>query len=50
MYVEGLMDTLTFKKELSEMAKWGFSQDELMFYEAQASLRKARKLKIPVGE
>jgi hypothetical protein len=50
MYVEGLMDTSTFKKELSEMAKWGFSQDELMFYEAQASLRKARKLKIPVGE
>jgi hypothetical protein len=50
MYVEGLMDTLTFKKELGEMAKWGFSQDELMFYEAQASLRKARKLKIPVGE
>jgi chemotaxis regulatin CheY-phosphate phosphatase CheZ len=49
-YVDGLMDKLTFEKELQEMKKWGFSDDELTFYKAQAELRKARKLRIPIGE
>jgi hypothetical protein len=49
-YVEGLISDDVFKKELQEMAKWGFSADELTFYEAQAALRKARKWKIPIGE
>jgi phage-related protein len=49
IYVDGLIDESTFKKELTEMAKWGFSENELMFYEAQAALRKARKLRIPLG-
>jgi len=50
LYVDGLMDGATFKKELWEMKKWGFSDNELMFYEAQAGLRKARKLRIPIAE
>jgi phage-related protein len=49
-YVEGLITDITFKKELYEMKNWGFSDNELMFYEAQAALRKARKWKIPIGE
>jgi len=48
IYVEGLIDKATFEKELKEMTKWGFSDDELNFYKAQAELRKARKLKIPL--
>ena len=50
MYVDGLMTETTFKRELREMKQWGFSDHEIMFYEAQAALRKARKLRIPVGE
>jgi hypothetical protein len=49
-YVEGIITDTTFKKELQDMKQWGFSDNELMFYEAQASLRKARKWKIPIGE
>jgi intein/homing endonuclease len=50
LYVDGLISGDAFKKELQEMKNWGFSDAELMFYEAQASLRRARKLRIPVGE
>ena len=50
LYVDGLITDAAFKKELWEMKKWGFSDNELMFYEAQAVLRKARKLRIPIGE
>jgi chemotaxis regulatin CheY-phosphate phosphatase CheZ len=50
LYVDGLISDDAFKNELQEMKKWGFSDTELMFYEAQASLRRARKLRIPVGE
>jgi hypothetical protein len=48
--VDGLISDADFRRELQEMSKWGFSKDELMFYEAQAVLRRARKLRIPVGE
>jgi len=48
LYVEGLIDRAAFHRELDEMKKWGFSDDELMFYKAQAELRKMRKLKVPV--
>ena len=50
LYVDGLISDAAFKKELYEMKKWGFSDNELMFYEAQAALRRARKLRIPIGE
>jgi phage-related protein len=50
LYVDGLISDADFRRELQEMSKWGFSKDELMFYEAQAVLRRARKLRIPVGE
>jgi len=49
LYVDGLITEDVLKKELEEMKKWGFSDNEIMFYEAQASLRKARKLRIPIG-
>jgi 5'-deoxynucleotidase YfbR-like HD superfamily hydrolase len=50
LYVEGLITKDAFNKELDKMKEWGFSDDELTFYKAQADLRRARKLKIPVGE
>jgi phage-related protein len=50
LYVDGLISDADFKKELQAMKQWGFSDNELMFYEAQAALRKMRKLRIPVGE
>jgi len=50
LYVEGLIRKPTFEAELEKMKQWGFSDDEIMFYKAQADLRKARKLKIPIGE
>ena len=50
LYVEGLIAPDAFNKELDKMKEWGFSDDELTFYKAQADLRRARKLKIPIGE
>jgi phage-related protein len=50
LYVDGLISEDAFVRELDEMKKWGFSDDEIMFYKAQAALRRARKLRIPVGE
>ena len=50
LYVDGLITEQAFKRELREMQQWGFSDNELMFYEAQAALRKLRKMRIPVGE
>jgi hypothetical protein len=49
LYVDGLISEDAFVRELDEMKKWGFSDDEIMFYKAQAALRRARKLRIPVG-
>jgi len=48
LYVDGLISDIDLEKELNEMKKWGFSDDEIMFYKAQAALRRARKLRIPV--
>jgi len=48
LFVDGLISDADFKKELQAMKEWGFSDYELMFYEAQAVLRKARKLRIPI--
>jgi phage-related protein len=48
MFVEGLISSDAFNKEMDAMKEWGFSDAEIMFYKAQASLRKARKLKIPL--
>jgi hypothetical protein len=50
LYVDGLIAEDAFSKELDEMKKWGFSDDEIKFYKAQADLRRKRKLRIPVGE
>jgi phage-related protein len=50
LFVDGLISEDAFVKELDEMKKWGFSDDEIMFYKAQAALRRARKLRIPVGD
>ncbi|MEM2260004.1 MAG: hypothetical protein QXY65_02940 [Candidatus Methanomethylicaceae archaeon] len=50
LFVEGLITEDLFVKELEAMKEWGFSDNEIMFYKAQAGLRKARKLKIPIGE
>jgi hypothetical protein len=47
-YVEGIIDQATFEKELDDMKQFGFSDTEIMFYKANAAVRKARKLKIPL--
>jgi len=47
-YVEGLITQADFYRELENMKKWGFSDTEIEFYKAQAEVRKARKLKIPL--
>jgi len=49
LFVDGLITDTNFKKELEAMKEWGFSDNEIMFYEAIAALRKARKLRIPIG-
>jgi ElaB/YqjD/DUF883 family membrane-anchored ribosome-binding protein len=49
LFVDGLISDADFDKELNAMKSWGFSDDEIMFYKAQANLRKARKLRIPVA-
>jgi|GEM_PF-3330497 len=49
LYIDGLITDSDFKRELQAMKKWGFSDNEIMFYEAIAALRKARKLRIPIG-
>ena len=49
LFVDGLISETDFKRELQAMKKWGFSDYEIMFYEAQAALRKARKLRIPIA-
>jgi hypothetical protein len=48
VYVDGLIDEATFVKELEAMKEWGFSDNEILFYKAQANLRKARKLRVPI--
>jgi len=48
LYVDGLITDTDFNRELEAMKEWGFSDDEIMFYKAQASLRRARKLRIPI--
>jgi len=48
LFVDGLITVDDFEKELEAMKKWGFSDNEIMFYKAIAKLRKARKLRIPL--
>jgi phage-related protein len=47
-FVEGIIDQTTFENELEAMKQYGFSDTEIMFYKANAAVRKARKLKIPL--
>jgi len=48
LFVDGLITVDDFERELEAMKKWGFSDNEIMFYKAIAKLRKARKLRIPL--
>jgi len=48
LYIDDLITTADFERELQGMKKWGFSDNEIMFYKAIAALRKARKLRIPI--
>ncbi|MEM4500560.1 MAG: hypothetical protein QW512_00320 [Thermofilaceae archaeon] len=47
-YVEDLVTRADLYKEFDNMKKWGFSDVEIEFYKAQAEVRKARKLKVPL--
>lgn len=47
-YVEGLVTQADLYKEFENMKKWGFSDVEIEFYKAQAEVRRARKLKVPL--
>ena len=49
LFVDGLISDSDFEKELQAMKEWGFSDHEIMFYKAQATLRKIRKLRIPIS-
>jgi hypothetical protein len=47
-YVDGILSESDFDKELQNMKKWGFSDTEIQFYKQIATVRRARKLKIPL--
>jgi len=47
-YVDGIISDTDFDRELQSMKKWGFSDTELQFYKQIATVRKARKLRIPL--
>jgi methyl-accepting chemotaxis protein len=47
-YVDGIISDTDFDRELQNMKKWGFSDTELQFYKQIATVRKARKLRIPL--
>jgi chemotaxis regulatin CheY-phosphate phosphatase CheZ len=47
-YVDGILSETDFDKELQSMKKWGFSDTEIQFYKQIATVRKARKLRIPL--
>lgn len=49
LYVDGLIDDTTLSSELDALKKWGLDDYEIMFWKSIASLRRARKLRIPLA-
>jgi hypothetical protein len=47
-YVDGIISDTDFDRELQSMKKWGFSDTEIQFYKQIATVRRARKLRIPL--